>query len=84
LEKKRKDEMSSDARYTKDQIVKHLVGGKITQAIQSFEDGAPENYFEDFAGFTVTKGKRKFHVWVQQDAEGNGAGWLQIEDSAHV
>ena len=72
--------MSSDARFTRDQIVKHLVGGKITQAIQTFEDGAPENYFEDFAGFVVKKGNRSIHVWVQQDAEGNGGGWLALED----
>ena len=72
--------MSSDARFTRDQILKHLVGGKITQAIQTFEDGAPENYFEDFAGFVVKKGNRSIHVWVQQDAEGNGGGWLALED----
>ena len=72
--------MSSDARFTRDQIVKHLVGGKITQAIQTFEDGAPEKHFEDFAGFIVKKGNRSIHVWVQQDAEGNGGGWLALED----
>ena len=72
--------MSSDARFTRDQIVEHLVGGKITQAIQTFEDGAPEEHFEDFAGFIVKKGNRSIHVWVQQDAEGNGGGWLALED----
>ena len=72
--------MSSDARFTRDQIVKHLVGGKITQAIQTFEDGAPEEHFEDFAGFIVKKGNRSIHVWVQRDAEGNGGGWLALED----
>ena len=72
--------MSSDARFTRDQILKHLVGGKITRAIQTFEDGAPEKHFEDFAGFIVKKGNRSIHVWVQQDAEGNGGGWLALED----
>ena len=72
--------MSSDARFTRDQILKHLAGGKITQAIQTFEDGAPENYFEDFAGFVVKKGNRTINVWVQSDAEGNGGGWLALED----
>ena len=72
--------MSSDARFTRDQILKHLAGGKITQAIQTFEDGAAENHFEDFAGFVVKKGNRTINVWVQRDAEGNGGGWLALED----
>ena len=71
--------MSSDARFTRDQILKHLVGGKIIQAIQTFEDGAPEEHFEDFAGFVVKKGNRTINVWVQSDAEGNGGGWLALE-----
>ena len=72
--------MSSDARFTRDQILKHLVGGKIIQVIQTFEDGADEDHFEDFAGFVVAKGNRSIHVWVQRDAEGNGGGWLALED----
>ena len=72
--------MSSDARFTRDQILKHLVGGKITRAIQTFEDGAPEKHLEDFAGFIVKKGNRTINVWVQSDAEGNGGGWLALED----
>ena len=72
--------MSSDAQFTADQIIKHLVGGKIIQAIQTFEDGAPEEHFEDFAGFVVKKGNRTINVWVQSDAEGNGGGWLALED----
>ena len=70
--------MSSDAQYTKDQILKHLVGGKITQCLSTFEDG--ESTYEDFAGLVVTKGKRKIHVWVQSDPEGNGGGFLALED----
>ena len=72
--------MSSDARFTRDQILKHLVGGKIIQASQTFEDGAANNHFEDFAGFVVKKGNRTINVWVQSDAEGNGGGWLALED----
>lgn len=72
--------MSSDAQFTADQIIKHLVGGKITRAIATFEDGAAENHFEDFAGFVVKKGNRTINVWVQRDAEGNGGGWLALED----
>ena len=72
--------MSSDARFTRDQILKHLVGGKIIPAIQTFEDGAPAEHFEDFAGFVVKKGNRTINVWVQSDAEGNGGGWLALED----
>ena len=72
--------MSSDAQFTADQIIKHLVGGKITGAIATFEDGAAENHFEDFAGFVVKKGNRTINVWVQRDAEGNGGGWLALED----
>ena len=72
--------MSSDAQFTADQIIKHLVGGKITGAIATFEDGAANNHFEDFAGFVVKKGNRTINVWVQSDAEGNGGGWLGLED----
>ena len=57
--------MSSDAQFTADQIIKHLVGGKITRAIATFEDGAANNHFEDFAGFVVKKGNRTINVWVQ-------------------
>jgi hypothetical protein len=76
--------MSNDARYMSDQILKHLVGGKITQALTTFEDDAEEDHFGDFAGFVVTKTsgrmERKIHVWVQSDPEGNGGGFLALED----
>tara|TARA_R100000306_G_C4342003_1_gene125709 strand:- start:626 stop:877 length:252 start_codon:yes stop_codon:yes gene_type:complete len=75
--------MSADARYMKDQIIKHLVNGKIISSLQTWEEGSKEgDPFSEFAGFQVKVPGRKepLNVWVQRDAEGNGGGWLSIEN----
>lgn len=67
--------MSHDNDYCIEQINKHLVGGMITGAITS----GPDAFGDAFFGFKVKKGKKQFAVWVQQDAEGNGPGWISVE-----
>ena len=69
--------MSTDTQYTVEQIHKYLVGGRITGAVQTPDTDDP---FADFAGLIVTLPNGTVrHAWVQRDAEGNGAGWLDIE-----
>ncbi len=63
----------SELNYLAEQINEHLVGGKIVGAIIS-ED-------KEFFGFGVLMpNKKRKVVWVDMDAEGNGPGWLNIED----
>ena len=56
-----------------DEIQKHLIGGKIVSPIIDESN----NYF----GFRVQKGNKTFSVWVDMDAEGNGCGHLNIENT---
>jgi hypothetical protein len=67
--------VSHDNDYCTNQIADHLVGGTITGAIQSSSDEWGDGFF----GFRVKKGDKELAVWVQQDAEGNGPGWVSIE-----
>jgi hypothetical protein len=63
---------SEDVTYAAEQL-KQLVGGKITDTVVA-SDG--ESY-----GFVVkTKGGTEKVCWVDCDPEGNGPGWLQIEE----
>ncbi len=56
-----------------------LVGGKITNPIRSGED--EEDWGGEMFGFLVKcKDGKTRNVWVQCDAEGNGPGWLAIEE----
>lgn len=48
--------------------VKSLLGSKITEILHS----------GDFTGFLATKGKKTMKVWIEQDSEGNGPGFLRI------
>lgn len=64
-----------DNQHMIEEINKHLVGAMILGAIESEGD----DYFNDF-GFMISKGGKKMTVWVQQDPEGNGPGWLAIEN----
>lgn len=66
--------MSSDATYMTRQILEQLVGKTIVCPILDTDD--------EFYGFQVvdTAGNRQ-NVWVSSDAEGNGAGWLSIEEA---
>jgi hypothetical protein len=62
-----------DIKFASDNVLKRLVGATITESILT-EDG--ESY-----GFRAEKGGKSFIVWVDCDPEGNGPGWLQIEDA---
>lgn len=66
------EKAKSDVEYMYDEIKKRLVGGKIVTAYVD-EEGV---YF----GFKVRVGGRVLNVWVNQDAEANGPGWLNIEE----
>ena len=61
----------TQSKYMADMITEKLAGATITggaEASPSF-------------GMCVTlKGGKKVSVWVDCDAEGNGPGWLSIED----
>lgn len=60
----------SDAAYMAKQIDEQLVSGVIIGSITD-----PEG---DSFGFKVMQGDTILIVWVDRDAEGNGAGWLDI------
>lgn len=70
--------MSTDAKYMAEQINAKLAGGQIRNAVAT-EDG------ESFGFDVVVKAEGRgnynvLRVWVDCDAEGNGPGWLNIED----
>lgn len=64
----------SNAEYMAEEIGKKLIGCRITGALIS-DDG------ESF-GFRVENGgpDGPIAVWVDCDPEGNGPGWLSIEE----
>lgn len=66
--------MSNDAEYSIDLINKHLVGSTITGAVRDKDD------FDTFFGLRVEKDGKEFGVWINQDAEGNGPGWIDIQE----
>ena len=49
-----------------------LVGARITQIIET-----PE---KDFFGFTIKNHGKEYNVWVLKDPEGNGEGFLEIDE----
>tara|TARA_R100000789_G_scaffold83611_1_gene79190 strand:+ start:441 stop:641 length:201 start_codon:yes stop_codon:yes gene_type:complete len=53
-----------------------LKGYTITGVVVS----APEEDTEQVAGLTLEKNGTKKTAWVQSDPEGNGAGFLAIEE----
>ena len=60
--------------YQTEEISEKLSGGTIENPI--FDDTPGEEGF----GFKVTRPNgQKWNVWVSQDAEGNGPGWLHVE-----
>jgi hypothetical protein len=68
--------MSHDNKYQLEQINRHLVGAKILNSVE--EEG---DEYTACVGFSIlTRAGKILHVWIQQDAEGNGPGWLAIED----
>jgi hypothetical protein len=50
--------------------IRQLIGGVIKQGMVSKD--------REYYGFIVKKGKKTFNCWVDQDPEGNGAGFLRI------
>lgn len=64
--------MSEDSEYMSKIIDEHLTGGRIVGAFVGTGD---EGYF----GFDVARAGKILHVWVNQDPEGNGPGFLSIE-----
>ena len=58
--------------------LKPLIGGKITKLIVDPTDEGT------YLGFIVEKNKQTFEVVGLSDAEGNGAGHLQITELAKV
>lgn len=52
--------------------LKQLIGGNII--------GLCEDKESDIQGLVVNKGGKIIHVWILCDAEGNGAGHLDIEE----
>jgi hypothetical protein len=63
---------SEDVEYAADNVVGPLVGFKITGVALDKEN---ESY-----GLVIERGKSKKIAWVDCDPEGNGPGWLQVED----
>ena len=64
--------MSTDVEFMLTKIVEKLKGGVIIDAIA-------DNDREAF-GFIVKVGDKEYPVWVDQDAEANGPGWLDIAE----
>jgi hypothetical protein len=63
-----------DVSYAAEEL-KQLVGGKITETVMT-ED--KESY-----GFVVkTKGGAEKVCWIDCDPEGNGPGWVSIQEKA--
>ena len=60
-----------DVKYAADQL-KALVGWQIVATTIT-----PDN---ESYGFVIQKDKKRKVCWVDCDPEGNGPGWLQIED----
>ncbi len=68
--------MKTNAEWMAEEISKTLVGGRITNALVTDED----QYGTAFYGFRVEVNGGAFNVWVQRDPEGNGEGFLAIEE----
>lgn len=65
-----------DVAYMNKQILSLLVGGKIVESILSSSQYGDESF-----GFKVkAKNGKTFLVWVDCDSEGNGHGWLDIQE----
>ena len=64
----------SELDYLAKQINDNLVGGKIVGAVISADK-------ESFGFGVLMPNKKRKIAWVDMDAEGNGPGWLSIENS---
>ena len=63
--------MTTNCEYQAKQISDKLVNAKIV--------GAALTEDKECFGIVLKKGSKQFTVWVDCDAEGNGAGWLSID-----
>jgi hypothetical protein len=65
---------------SEDAYVKHygqLIGWKVDGiAVTAPDPDNPEGWY----GLVLTKGKKKKVAWVERDPEGNGSGFLNIEE----
>ncbi len=66
------------AKYDNDELwaadrMLYLVGCELTNVVQD-QDGFPGLEFT-----SDSENQRKFRVWIQQDPEGNGPGFMQID-----
>ncbi len=69
--------MTTDAEFQLKEMA-ILMGGKIVNPIRS---GDADDWGGEMFGFQVKcKDGKTRNVWVQCDAEGNGCGWLAIEE----
>jgi len=50
-----------------------LITGQVRQILRDEED-------EVFYGLKIVKGNQIFHAWILRDPEGNGPGFLDIEE----
>lgn len=64
--------MSHDNKHMTEQIKRRIVGATISTALGT-KDG------ESFGFRVITKDGNVLDCWVDQDAEGNGPGWLDIQ-----
>jgi hypothetical protein len=71
--------MSTDVQYMSKQIIKNLVGWAIVGAAVD-EDGESFGFIIGRRDPKTKKYERKT-IWVDCDAEGNGPGWLNMEDA---
>lgn len=63
-----------DVTYIADEVGKKLVGGEITGAIRTEDDDYPS------WGIRVkTKKGEVFNCWIDCDPEGNGPGFMSLE-----
>lgn len=63
--------MATHSEHEAQQIRETILGG--------FIDSVTITRDKEGFGFTVSKGKENFVVWVDSDPEGNGPGHLSIE-----
>lgn len=68
--------MKTNAEYMAQIVSEKLVGGRITDALVTNED----EFGTAFFGFRVEVNGGALNVWVQRDPEGNGEGFLAIEE----
>ena len=70
--------MTTEAKFMAEQISENLIGWRITGAIITDESDGPDQRF----GLQLSLRNKTLNVWIDQDAESNGPGWLAIEAAA--